>query len=70
MAEREPIVIPSRAHPQCCRDAGFIIDEHCYPHLAYKGERFNPTEKKQVYTELESQLIIACVNANVPLRTT
>lgn len=36
---------------------GFIVDTCPYPWLAYKGDRFRPTETRQVYTDLEATLI-------------
>lgn len=36
---------------------GYTIDHHCYPWVAYKGPRFNPTEWFSCYTKLESELI-------------
>src|SRR5690348_13069023 len=36
------------------KEQGYIVDTNCYPHLAYKGERFNPSEKQHVMTEIES----------------
>lgn len=29
---------------------GFVVDRHCYPWLAYKGPRFDPTEHFDVDT--------------------
>jgi hypothetical protein len=49
--------IPDRKHQDDMRALGFTIDNHCYPPLAYKGERFRPDETHQCYTELESTLI-------------
>lgn len=30
--------------------AGFTVDRHCYPWVAYKGPRFAPTETAPVKT--------------------
>jgi len=38
-------------------ERGFTIDTTCYPHFGYKGRRFSPTEKSDVYTEIESHFI-------------
>lgn len=46
-----------RLHIDEAQAQGFVVDTHCYPYLAYKGERFRPTETQEVYTELESELI-------------
>jgi hypothetical protein len=35
---------------------GFTVDKHCYPWIAYKGSRFNPTEKRIILTDRESML--------------
>ncbi len=37
--------------------AGFIVDDTCYPWVAYKGPRFAPTEIIDCYTELEARLM-------------
>lgn len=37
-------------------DAGYIIDNHCYPNVAYKGQRFQPDHWFKVLTEYEEQL--------------
>ena len=36
----------------------FIIDATVYPHVGYKGPRFAPTEDVEVFTALESALLI------------
>lgn len=36
---------------------GFIVDTHCYPWLAYKGDRFAPTEHMDCLTDLEAKLL-------------
>lgn len=38
------------------RAQGFTVDTTVYPHVAYKGPRFNPTSTKHCLTELEAQL--------------
>lgn len=38
---------------------GFTIDNTCYPPLAYKGPRFEPTEAFEILTELEEELLEA-----------
>lgn len=35
------------------REQGFTIDENCYPWVAYKGPRFNPTEWHYTQTDTE-----------------
>ena len=47
----------TKMHIAQARAAGFIIDTHCYPPLAYKGPRFNPTAHHECYTDLESALM-------------
>ena len=37
------------------REEGFTIDHHCYPWVAYKGPRFNPTEWHYTQTDTESE---------------
>lgn len=44
-------------HAYDSRADGFVIDETCYPWVAYKGHRFAPDEIHQCYTSLESALI-------------
>jgi hypothetical protein len=39
--------------------AGYEVDTHCYPWLAYKGSRFSPTEKREVFTDKEAALVTA-----------
>jgi hypothetical protein len=46
-----------KMHIAQARAAGFTVDSHCYPPIAYKGPRFNPTEYRDCYTELESALM-------------
>lgn len=42
---------------QALRD-GYTIDTCCYPHYAYKGDRFGPSaDVRQCYTDLEAQLL-------------
>jgi hypothetical protein len=36
--------------------AGFIVDRHCYPWLAYKGPRFRPEDAHDCLTDCESAL--------------
>lgn len=38
---------------------GYTVDTTCYPWVAYKGPRFNPTEWRCVLTDLESELLQA-----------
>ena len=47
--------------PQWAEANGFTVDRHTYPHFAYKGDRFNPTESKLCYTDREAELIGAVV---------
>lgn len=46
-----------KLHIPDARAAGFIIDTHCYPPMAYTGPRFNPTAQHPCYTPLESALM-------------
>lgn len=46
--------IPRRMHPDYAKINGYIIDSHCYPWIAYKGDSFRPSEIHDCYTELES----------------
>lgn len=39
--------------------AGFVIDDHCYPPVAYKGSKFDTTEAFETLTELEEKLTLA-----------
>jgi hypothetical protein len=45
--------------PAQAEQQGFTIDRHCYPWVAYKGERFKPMELHQVYTDTEAVLLEA-----------
>lgn len=47
----------TKMHIAQARAAGFTVDTHCYPPMAYKGARFNPTDHHECYTELESALM-------------
>jgi hypothetical protein len=38
---------------------GYNVDETCYPHFGYKGNRFNPERSIDVYTDFEWQCILA-----------
>lgn len=40
-------------------EAGFTVDDTCYPHLAYKGPRFQPADYCSVYSDREAELIAA-----------
>ena len=42
-----------KRNPNEMEAAGFTIDRHCYPWLAYKGERFRPTESHVCFTNEE-----------------
>ena len=44
--------------PEQAKAQGFIIDDTCYPWVAYKGQRFAPTEIHDCYTELEAELMV------------
>lgn len=35
---------------------GFTVDGHCYPWVAYKGPRFQPTEIHYIATDVEADL--------------
>lgn len=37
------------------RASGFVIDDSCYPPIAYKGPRFAPESSITTYTELEEE---------------
>lgn len=39
--------------------AGYTVDTHCSPWLGYKGPRFAPTERVDVLTDLEAELLEA-----------
>lgn len=47
----------TKMHIAQARAAGFTVDTHCYPPMAYKGPRFNPTAHQECYTDLESALM-------------
>jgi len=36
---------------------GYTVDTHCYPHIGYKGSRFDPTNIVLVYTPIEERLM-------------
>jgi len=36
--------------------AGFVVDTCCYPWIAYRGPRFDPTEHKEILTDIEAEL--------------
>lgn len=40
------------------KEDGFEIDESCYPWVAYKGPRFNPTEWHYTHTQTEHDLTV------------
>lgn len=42
---------------------GFAVDTHCYPWFGYKGPRFAPTERVQVFTDTEAETIAALETA-------
>lgn len=44
-----------RIRAEALRD-GFEVDTSCYPWIAYKGPRFQPTETKECLTDLEAEL--------------
>lgn len=46
-----------RVRPDVAKAKGYTIDNTCYPNIAYKGPRFNPTEWVPVFTDVENQLI-------------
>jgi hypothetical protein len=41
---------------------GYTVDRHCYPWVAYKGPRFNPTEWKHIRTDCECIAVDALNN--------
>ena len=40
-------------------ERGYVVDDTCYPWVAYKGPRFQPTELIKCLTDLESELLDA-----------
>jgi hypothetical protein len=36
---------------------GYTVDTHGYPWVAYTGSRFDPTNRHEVYTDLEAELL-------------
>lgn len=50
---------PDKMEPSEARERGFTIDTTCYPWLAYKGQRFAPTETAHCYTDDEAALLVA-----------
>lgn len=46
--------MPSKVTAGWARRHGFTVDSYCYPWLAYKGPRFNPTETRQCLTDSEA----------------
>lgn len=44
-------------HPDVATQQGYTIDTSCYPWFAYKGPRFAPTDRRDCYTDLESELL-------------
>jgi hypothetical protein len=51
------MAIYSRMTRQDAEAAGFTVDQSCYPWFGYTGPRFNPTQRVDVYTDLESELL-------------
>ena len=49
------------------KNRGFTIDQTCYPHVGYKGLRFDPTEHVEVMTDTEAELLEACQRALISL---
>jgi hypothetical protein len=47
----------NRMTRQDAEAAGFTVDQSCYPWFGYTGPRFNPTQRVEVYTDLESELL-------------
>lgn len=43
--------------PKQAEAEGYTIDRHTYPHFAYKGPRFRPTESFCVLTDREAYYI-------------
>lgn len=39
--------------------AGYEVDRHCYPWIAYKGPRFRPTEHHHILTDNEAEMLEA-----------
>lgn len=44
--------------PSEARKCGYRVDDSCYPWVAYKGPRFNPTIWEYCYTDEEEKLRI------------
>lgn len=42
---------------------GLTVDHHCYPNVAYSGDRFRPTHIVEVLTEREADAIAALEKA-------
>jgi len=40
---------------------GYNVDTRCYPHVGYIGDRFMPGEHVKVFTEIEGDLLEACL---------
>lgn len=38
--------------------AGLTVDHHCYPNIAYSGDRFRPTHICEVLTEREADTLV------------
>ena len=57
-----------RMHRQDATDQGFIIDDYCYPPLAYKGSRFAPSEHHSTYTPLEGKLLTSLSGMHIILQ--
>ena len=49
--------IPARVTRHYAETRGYTVDTHCYPWFAYKGERFQPTRKFEVYTDIEGEFL-------------
>lgn len=49
--------IPNRMTRAEAQAAGLEVDTHCYPWVAYKGPRFNPTELCEVFTDIEAEFV-------------
>ncbi len=51
-----PETLPETRDPDELKTRGFVIDDTVYPHFAYKGPRFAPTESQWCWTVLETKL--------------
>lgn len=53
--------------PQEAKAVGLIVDNHCYPNIAYSGDRFNPVHIEQILSEREADLTISLTQAKADI---